>query len=95
MSIGIQITALGNAGHGSALLQGTAMEKMLKTLQRVQEFRMTQSVKLVSSDNILRDCGRITSVNITMVNVLWSSLSGLFTSYLYDIGRKTSKCHSR
>lgn len=65
--IGVKITATGNAGHGSAMLQGTAIERLLQSLEMVQEFRSEQMARLVKSDNQLRDCGRLTSVNITML----------------------------
>lgn len=68
MRLGVKIRTTGNAGHGSALLQGTAVERLLKILGRVCDFRDAQLAKLTQSDNVLRDCGKFTSVNITMLS---------------------------
>ena len=61
----VKIIAIGNAGHGSALLQGTAVERLLCVLERVRSFRAKQVKRLSQSDDQLRDCGKFTSVNIT------------------------------
>lgn len=50
------------------MLQGTAMERLLRILGRVQQFRDDQVARLARSDDVLRDCGKFTSVNITMLS---------------------------
>lgn len=69
INLGIKVTARGNAGHGSVMLQGTAVERLLACLDKVRQFRAEQSGKLFKSDNIVRDAGKYTSVNITMLQV--------------------------
>jgi aminoacylase len=61
----VKVVAIGNAGHGSALLQGTAVERLLRVLEKVRSFRAEQMKRLAQSDNQLRDCGKFTSINIT------------------------------
>lgn len=65
--VGVKIIAKGNAGHGSVMLQGTAVERLLNCLQKVRQFRVEQLGKLCKSDNMIRDAGKFTSVNITML----------------------------
>ena len=66
--VGIKIKTSGAAGHGSSLLQGTAVERLMKVLNAVSEFRSLQVDRLAKSDDYVRDCGKFTSVNITMLN---------------------------
>ena len=63
----VKIKATGNAGHGSAFVQGTAVERILVVLQRIQEFRDQQLKKVTRSSDLWRDMGRMTSVNVTML----------------------------
>ncbi|PJF16762.1 hypothetical protein PSACC_03432 [Paramicrosporidium saccamoebae] len=58
INVGIKLTARGNAGHGSVMLQGTAVERLLACLDKVRQFRAEQSGKLYKSDNLIRDAGK-------------------------------------
>jgi hypothetical protein len=44
------------------------MERLLRFLHRVSSFREVQVKKIIHSDNVMRDSGRFTSVNITMIS---------------------------
>lgn len=67
MVVGIKIVVTGNAGHASALLQGTAMERLVRILSAIQAFRSHQVLKLAKSDFMARDSGKYTSINVTML----------------------------
>ena len=44
------------------------MERLLRILGRVPKFRDDPVARLTRSDDVLRDCGKFTSVNITMLS---------------------------
>lgn len=67
VSLGVRIKATGNAGHGSALLQGTAVERLERVLSSIQAFRAEQIQRLARSEFAARDSGKFTSINITML----------------------------
>jgi hypothetical protein len=58
---------LGNAGHGSSLIQNTANEKLLAVLAQFSEWRAEESKKLAVLN--FGDLGRVCSVNVTMFSV--------------------------
>lgn len=62
----IRITATGPAGHGSSLLQGTAVERLLTVLNKFSEWRASELKALAAHDG---DLGAVTSINITVLKV--------------------------
>lgn len=64
--LAVKITTSGNAGHGSIFVQDTAVEKLHRIMDKILTFRSQQMAKLAQSADPLAT-GRITSVNITML----------------------------
>ncbi|EGC38242.1 hypothetical protein DICPUDRAFT_53427 [Dictyostelium purpureum] len=64
----VHITAVGNAGHGSRFIEGTAVEKLMRTVNKMLAFRQEQSEKLHKCDH---ECGKklgdVTSLNLTVL----------------------------
>jgi len=65
----IKLTSNGNAGHASRLPEGTAMERMLKVLNRLYVLREEESQRLLSGK---AEDGDVTSVNCTIIQGGWS-----------------------
>lgn len=64
----IKIVATGTAGHGSALLQGCAVDRLLRVLERIQDFRAKQVHRLTTIGDEFVNSGKITSINITRLH---------------------------
>ena len=64
--LGIKVRAMGDAGHGSTLLQNTANEKLLDVLAEFSAWRREEFAKLAKLDGNL---GKVCTINITMLKV--------------------------
>lgn len=62
------MTAIGGAGHGSRFIQGSAVERLLGCLGKVQEFIKAQVSKLEKLDDTFLNGELLTCVNITMLS---------------------------
>jgi len=64
----VHITAVGNAGHGSRFIEGTAVEKLMRTINKMLEFRQQQFDLLHKGHH---ECGKklgdVTSLNLTVL----------------------------
>lgn len=58
----LKATVEGAAGHASTMPQGTAMERMLRLLNRIYAYRTEQQLRLKSEPP-----GMTTSINVTMI----------------------------
>ncbi|KAK5575943.1 hypothetical protein RB653_007078 [Dictyostelium firmibasis] len=64
----VHITAVGNAGHGSRFIEGTAIEKLMRTINKMLAFRQEQFESLHHGQH---ECGKklgdVTSLNLTVL----------------------------
>uniref|UniRef100_A0A7S3DA33 N-acyl-aliphatic-L-amino acid amidohydrolase n=1 Tax=Palpitomonas bilix TaxID=652834 RepID=A0A7S3DA33_9EUKA len=60
----VKLTAAGPSGHGSRLLEGTAMERMMKVMCHLYSFRSEEEQRMISEE--LHE-SEITSVNCTVL----------------------------
>lgn len=62
----VEFKVNGTAGHGSLLLKNTAGEKLLYIMNKLSEFRKSESARLDNSNGALT-IGDVTTVNLTIV----------------------------
>jgi len=62
----LKITCRGNPGHGSRFIENTAVEKVRKLMNQIQEYRESQKSAL--DDNSCMKLGDVTTCNINMIN---------------------------
>jgi len=62
----VDVNAVGNPGHGSQFIKGTASEKILKFMGKFEEFRNQEKIKLLSDPKL--HLGDVTTTNLTMLN---------------------------
>eukprot|EP01132_Coremiostelium_polycephalum_P005174 gene5174-6442_t len=78
----VHVTATGNVGHGSRFIEGTAVEKLMRTINKMLAFRQEQFDQLHKCQH---ECGKklgdVTTLNLT---VLKAGL-GNGDSYSYNV----------
>eukprot|EP00301_Raphidiophrys_heterophryoidea_P005207 c12215_g1_i4.p1 GENE.c12215_g1_i4~~c12215_g1_i4.p1 ORF type:complete len:430 (-),score=129.43 c12215_g1_i4:173-1429(-) len=65
------VTATGNAGHGSRFIPDTAVEKLMRFLNHVYEFRKSEFEKLGGhgcAHSAAKKLGDVTTINVTMLD---------------------------
>ncbi|GAB6022977.1 adenylate cyclase [Chamberlinius hualienensis] len=62
----VDVTAVGNPGHGSQFIKHTASQKLLKFMEKFEEFRNKEQLKLASDPKL--HLGDVTTTNLTMLN---------------------------
>jgi len=65
------MTAKGKTGHASIMFEDTAAEKIHKIINKLLGIREVEEAKLKSNPAL--DLGDVTSVNMTMLSVSFSS----------------------
>ena len=64
----IKVTATGAAGHGSRFIEGTAVVKLAKVIDKMLAFREAQRAELEATCGCGKQLGDFTSVNCTMLS---------------------------
>jgi aminoacylase len=64
----IRVTATGAAGHGSRFIEGTAVVKLTKVIDKLLAFREAQRRELEATCHCGKQLGDFTSVNCTMLS---------------------------
>eukprot|EP01133_Synstelium_polycarpum_P010876 gene10876-12672_t len=80
----VHITSVGNAGHGSRFIEGTAVEKLMRTVNKMLAFRQEQFESLHRHDH---ECGKklgdVTTLNLTVLKA--GVGEGPFPNYSYNV----------
>ncbi|EFA81878.1 N-acyl-L-amino-acid amidohydrolase [Heterostelium album PN500] len=80
----VHITAEGNTGHGSRFIEGTAVEKLLRTVNKMLQFRQDQFNELHKGHH---ECGKklgdVTTLNLTVLKA--GVGEGPFPNYSYNV----------
>ncbi|GAM17084.1 hypothetical protein SAMD00019534_002590 [Acytostelium subglobosum LB1] len=80
----IHITAEGNTGHGSRFIEGTAVEKLMRTINKMMQFRQDQFDLLHKGHH---ECGKklgdVTTLNLTVLKA--GVGEGPFPNYSYNV----------
>jgi aminoacylase len=78
----LQLIVPGPAGHGSALMQGTAAEKLTEILVAINDLRKDQLRRLVTEQGRL---GNVTSINVTMISSDSTQVNVIPSKYVVDL----------
>eukprot|EP01133_Synstelium_polycarpum_P007346 gene7346-8557_t len=80
----VHITAVGNAGHGSRFIEGTAVERLMRTVNKMLAFRQEQFDSLHRGHS---ECGKklgdVTTLNLTVLKA--GVGEGPFPNYSYNV----------
>ncbi|GAM27570.1 hypothetical protein SAMD00019534_107460, partial [Acytostelium subglobosum LB1] len=80
----VHITAEGNTGHGSRFVEGTAVEKLMRTINKMLQFRQDQFNELHRGHH---ECGKklgdVTTLNLTVLKA--GVGEGPFPNYSYNV----------
>ncbi len=80
----MKFTALGKSGHGSALNNDTAAEKIQKVINSMLDLRTNEKERLNSNNNLT--LGDVTTINLTVMKVsLVLGLDVKLSEYLFHI----------
>ncbi|EGG24895.1 N-acyl-L-amino-acid amidohydrolase [Cavenderia fasciculata] len=80
----VHITAVGNTGHGSRFIENTAVEKLMRTINKMLQFRHDQFTDLHKGHH---ECGKklgdVTTLNLTVLKA--GVGEGPFPNYSYNV----------
>ena len=78
----LHVNISGSAGHGSLLLEGTAVEGLTTFLYKINQFRKSQQMELVKENGRL---GNVTSINVTNIQSNSTQVNVLPSEFFVDI----------